>query len=285
MENQDPFYIGYHPKATDPYAKNVKIFIGLAAVIIIAAASLTVFSQRGYKTSIFELGKATQIQGTLVMEPFPMLKIPQGVNAQGQNIYNSVLLIDFGKFGAAPAIKKMEEKIGAPLDGKEIVLEGTLIYYDGKTAIELTKSARAFVELIGPGKWQPQKRTVGELSLQGEIADPKCYFGVMKPGEGKPHKSCAVRCISGGIPPVFKSTNQLGHTRYLLVVGPQGQPINKEVLPFVGEALELQGTIEQVDDWYFIKTNPATQIDPIHPELLGYQPNCKANNQALISQR
>ena len=36
-----------------------------------------------------------------------------------------------------------------------------------------------------------------------------CFLGVMKPGRSKPHRACAVRCISGGIPP-FKVP---GHAR------------------------------------------------------------------------
>jgi hypothetical protein len=45
--------------------------------------------------------------------------------------------------------------------------------------------------------------TADELMLTGEIVDSKCYYGVMNPGEGKVHRDCATRCLSGGVPPSF----------------------------------------------------------------------------------
>ena len=41
------------------------------------------------------------------------------------------------------------------------------------------------------------------FTLIGEIVDSKRYLGVMNPGNGKVHRDCAVRCLSGGIPPIF----------------------------------------------------------------------------------
>jgi len=35
----------------------------------------------------------------------------------------------------------------------------------------------------------PPKEMISKMTLQGEIIDPKCYFGVMKPGKGKIHRS------------------------------------------------------------------------------------------------
>lgn len=45
------------------------------------------------------------------------------------------------------------------------------------------------------------------MTLEDEIIDPKCYFGVI-PGKGKIHRSCAIRCISDGIPPVLATTDK-----------------------------------------------------------------------------
>ena len=87
----------------------------------------------------------------------------------------------------------------------------------------------------------------GELAIldavSGEILDPKCYFGVMKLGEGKVHKSCAIRCISGGIPPVMRV--ELDSPKYLIVLGPEGQKINREILDYIAEPVTLEGTIDK----------------------------------------
>ena len=56
---------------------------------------------------------------------------------------------------------------------------------------------------------------LGTVTLTGEIVDTKCHFGVMKAGEGKVHRECAVRCISGGAPPGFLARDRSGEARLL----------------------------------------------------------------------
>ena len=78
---------------------------------------------------------------------------------------------------------------------------------------------------------QPKTEKLGINSIKGEIVDSKCYFGAMRPGFGKTHRACAVRCISGGIPPVLAATNYEGDVNYFLIRGSNKEAINKEVLP------------------------------------------------------
>ena len=68
------------------------------------------------------------------------------------------------------------------------------------------------------GRLAQEAVDLGEHTLRGEIVDIKCYLGVMKPAHGKPHRSCAARCISGGIPPVLMVKDRDGDTNYLLLV-------------------------------------------------------------------
>jgi hypothetical protein len=92
-------------------------------------------------------------------------------------------------------------------------------------------------------------RRTEHTTLAGEIVDSKCYLGAMKPGDGKGHKACAVLCISGGIPPMLVSASGSESERtvsYYLLVGASGQPMNARVLPFVAEAVEVSGVVE---DW------------------------------------
>jgi hypothetical protein len=94
---------------------------------------------------------------------------------------------------------------------------------------------------------------LGKMELKGEIIDPKCYFGVMKPGIGKIHRSCAVRCISGGIPPVFLTADNEGVNQYFLLTDKQGKPIHQEVLAYVGKPASITGIVEKSEDWHIIK--------------------------------
>ena len=94
------------------------------------------------------------------------------------------------------------------------------------------------------------------MTLEGEIIDPKCYFGVMKPGKGKIHRSCAVRCISGGIPPVLSSTDNNNISQYFLLTDTNGNPINEAVLPFIGKPSKITGIVEKMEDWFVFKIDP-----------------------------
>ena len=87
----------------------------------------------------------------------------------------------------------------------------------------------------------PQAPTidVGTVRVTGEIVDSKCYLGVMNPGNGKVHRDCAARCISGGIAPIFVSMD--GEQQFLLV-GPDGDAIAPDTLrEFVAEPITVRG--------------------------------------------
>lgn len=282
-ENQkDEFYVGYQAKAPAAYARRIRLFIfGLLLAIPLLTFVITK-SESDFLTSTFELGQLTELEGVLTMEPVPMLKMNYGNDVKGNPVYQSVLLIGFGKFGAEATIAAIEEKMDKKLEGKRVRLKGTLIYHDGKTLLEMTQKDKAVVEIMEPVILQSSKRELGEMELTGEIADPKCFFGVMKPGAGKPHRSCAVRCISGGIPPVLKSANRIHEHQYFLLKGSDGEVINEELLTFVGEGVKLTGQLSQVDDWFVLKIDPQL-ITRTTPFLLGNAPMC--NDEGALTNR
>ena len=186
------------------------------------------------------------------------------------------MLIGFGKHGAEKDIEAIEEIQERNLDGQTVKLRGTRIYYDGKAALELTEGTEAFVGVGTPlAMPSPINQSMGDVRLFGEILDPKCALGVMKPGYGKPHRSCAVRCISGGIPPILKSQDQEGNTEYVLVLGTNGEKINDQVLPFVADQIRICGRLEQVDDWLVLYTEGAESILRLQPYWMeGEIPMC-----------
>jgi hypothetical protein len=274
--NQHNFYIGWHEKAPKPYARTVGRFVGATLILVVLTAALLVLTQRGFVNSVFELGTLSTHEGLLVKKPVPMLKVQTGINANGTPEYNSMLLIGFGKFGAEATLAEIEEEQEQDLEGKTIQLEGTLIHYQGKRALELTKGAAAFAGFgENTSRYQLKKTEIGDVSLRGEILDPKCALGVMKPGYGKPHRSCAVRCLSGGIPPVMRISNQNGATNYCIVVGEDGQLVNQELLDYVADQVQLCGRLEQQDDWLVLYTNPASDLNRLKPYWMsGEVPMC-----------
>jgi len=99
--------------------------------------------------------------------------------------------------------------------------------------------------------------SLGTVRLRGEIVDSKCYLGVMNPGNGKVHRDCAVRCISGGAPPVFVARDASGETQVLLLVGSDGRALNREVLSFVAEPVEISGEVVRSGSNLILKADPS----------------------------
>ena len=134
-----------------------------------------------------------------------------------------------------------------------------MIYSDGMSLLELTEEEGAFVkaEPLNDNTFPDLTPTISEKKQEiiGEIIDSKCYFGVMNPSLGKPHMSCAIRCVSGGIPAVLYSENQFGETDYHIVLGKNGEAINKQLLPYVADATCIKGKTATYFDWNIIYTD------------------------------
>jgi hypothetical protein len=106
-----------------------------------------------------------------------------------------------------------------------------------------------------------QRVSLGRFRLRGELVDSKCYLGVMKPGRGKPHRGCAARCLSGGIPPLFLVEDEVGERVALLVVTRDESPLPRSLLDRVGEPLELEGDVERVDGMLTLRIGPITRLE------------------------
>lgn len=261
--NKDEFYIGWQEKAPNVYANKSKLFIWIILLIIPVVALSLVLSQKGFEDSNFEFGKLTEVEGVLVYKPVPMLKTktPDGIK--------SIVLVGFGKKGAEEDLAFFEKLNKSNLENKMVILKGTLIYHNGKTLLELTEGPEAFIGLEEMKELIPaQRKEFGYVTLRGEIYDPKCAFGVMKPGYGKPHRSCAVRCISGGIPPVLKIENKAGEKNYCLLLGENGEPIHELVVEYVADQVQICGHLEQQDDWLVLRTNPRADIIRLQPHWM-----------------
>ena len=99
---------------------------------------------------------------------------------------------------------------------------------------------------------------LGRQTLVGEIVDSKCWLGVMNPGALTPHRACAIRCISGGVPPVLLVRQKSGPPVYLLLVSASGKPVNKEVLALVAEPVAITGEVERQGDLLILRADPST---------------------------
>jgi hypothetical protein len=223
------FYVGYLPKAPAALARFVRRVILLLCLLGVAIALALVTGQMPFANSAFEYGKMRGFEGIVEAQPYPTLLVARPGEVGSRDKHSRYLLVAPGKHGA--------DNIVAGFDGKEVRLKGQLIYRESGTMIEIEPGS--IVPLNSPPAPRSPTVDIGAVTVTGEIVDSKCYLGVMNPGNGKVHRDCAARCISGGIPPIFVSLD--GEEQFLLV-GPDGNGIASDALRgFVGEPIAVTG--------------------------------------------
>ncbi|MEM1423674.1 MAG: hypothetical protein AAGH64_06690 [Planctomycetota bacterium] len=86
----------------------------------------------------------------------------------------------------------------------------------------------------------------------GEIVDGKCFLGAMKPGDGKAHKSCAVLCIRGGLPPMVRTRDANGGLVYPLLIVDNAQGLPESICDLVGEPVAIDGELGRIGDLWVV---------------------------------
>lgn len=252
---KDDFYIGWKGEMADTQSQFLKKRLRPLWIVIPILVALFIFFQRPFNNHFFDFGNIIELTGTYYATPFPMLIADEGNLPKG--LAKEILLVGYGKLGATGTMAAIEKEKGS-LQGKKITIAGTLIYGDGKTLLELTQEEQTLIAIQESRPISlPTPTAAAPRTLQGEILDPKCYFGVMKPAEGKIHKSCAIRCISGGIPPVFRhaTSNASSPYDYYLLLDKTGKTINQEVLSYVGELISLSGEASELLGWKILRVD------------------------------
>jgi hypothetical protein len=225
MSDSDDFYVGYFGRASRSTARYVKRVVFAIALLVVGVGVVLVFAQRPFANSSFEYGQARTFSGVISDHPVPLAKLDSGRTA---------LLVAPGKHGAAPLVAGWE-RMHADFSGSRIERDGTLMIQIVPGSIRASGRARS----ASSGG----SALVGEVDLRGEIVDTKCYLGVMNPGEGKVHRDCAARCISGGIPPALVAEDAGGNRRLVVLTGPHAEAINRQILEFVGEPVAVRGEL------------------------------------------
>jgi hypothetical protein len=238
--NQDEFYIGYVPRAPRGLATLLcRVVVALLGSGVLVALLLA-FGQQRLPRSVFEFQQYREYQGVMRATPYPALLV------QTEHSLTQYLLVAPGKHRA---------EVSA-FDGKTVKLRGALIQRDGTQMLEIVPDSLAVSPTTSPSL--PAKADLGTFTLAGEIVDSKCYLGVMNPGHTKPHRDCAVRCISGGIPPLFIARDAQGNELKLLLTDAQGAPVNQAVLEMVAEPIEINGRVMREGTQYYLQADPLT---------------------------
>lgn len=242
------FYVGHAPALPAAEARVVRRAL-VALVLLVLGAPLALLAvHEKLAPATFEFGVVRRFRGTLVERPVPALLLERpDATATGDvaGAVSTLLIVAPGKHGAADLVRGR--------DGETVELRGTLVYRHGGTMIEVVPDS-----LFAVAGTPRTVATVdlGAVTLRGEIVDAKCHLGVMNPGDGKTHRGCAARCISGGIPPALRVRDAAGAERVLLLVGPAGEPVGRDVLDVVGEPVEVRGRAEQRGDVLVLYADP-----------------------------
>ena len=238
------FYVGYLPKAPTALARFVRKVIIALSLLAAATALVLLVVQMPFPDSTFEYGKLRSFEGVIVTRPFPTLLVARPGEIGQHDKSSRYLLVAPGKHGA--------DDLVAGFDGKHVRLQGQLIYREGGTMLEITPNSIAVIDTAPT--IQETTRDLGTVMLTGEIVDSKCYLGVMNPGQGKVHRDCAARCLSGGIPPIFVTAD--GREQFLLV-GPDGRALGRDALrEFIAEPIQIQGELLESGSTRLLKIDP-----------------------------
>jgi hypothetical protein len=247
----DEFYIGWQSNAPANMGRWIRRAVVLLLAFAIALGVLLAVAQRTIGASVFEWGKVKSFSGILKSQPYPRLLVPRP-GAGNRTSFSSYYLVNPFKFG-------FNSETAATFDGQMVNLRGTLIYRGNQTMIEvvngsITANHDSTIQRFNDSRLP---LSLGRQKLVGEIVDSKCYLGVMNPGALTPHRACAIRCISGGIPPVLLVRQKNGPALYFLLVSREGKPVNKQVLDLVAEPVEISGEVERQGELLILRADPA----------------------------
>ncbi len=248
------FYIGFQPMPPGLKRFVRGVVITLAVALPALAAALAAL-QRPMPTGVFEFGVKREFEGVLLEHPVPVLRVREGDGT------SSFLLVGLGKFGLPEFAR------GA--DGERVRFEGSLIYREGLTMVEMN-DPESFERLgpASPGDARPPVEVVGPVEVTGELVDTKCYFGVMKPATGTVHRACAIRCLSGGVPPGLLVRDRGDDGMVVMLAGPGSEPLDYDV-GWAALTVRARGVLELHDGMPVVRVR---SLEPVEgrggPQLL-----------------
>jgi hypothetical protein len=231
------FFVGYLPMPAS--LRNFYRLIVFVMILIAAAVALWISSaQQGAGNGTWNAFELTTLEGTLKLEPYPVLYVSQPKPM-------SVLLVQLGKLSA--------DALAADFNNKRVAVTGFPIQRGDWFMLEIADKT-AFNLVDGDSGQVPEMtQSFGKVSLRGEIVDSKCFLGVMKPGAGKVHRNCAALCLKGGIPPVLivKSLEE-DYRGYLLTMA-DGSSAATALATLAAVPVEISGELEERNGLLYLR--------------------------------
>lgn len=209
------------------------------AVLLVACPvymGLMAYAQAKPDRGRFESGITRTVEGVLYTSPVPSVYVvadgPADAAPQGYHI----LLASDEKFGIPPEWSEF--------DGKKISVTGSAMYR--REIMMLLVDRDILPTVLGNpdvDELRPDSQDYGSIRVVGELVDTRCYLGAMRPATGKVHKACAIRCLSGGVPPGILVQEEFGST-VIFLAGKGTNPLKYDI-SWAGQSIEAFGALHR----------------------------------------
>ncbi len=241
------FFVGY---LTIP-GPLARLFWWLVPVVLSATlgAGLVVFVRQGAPGDQITAWPAETFTGYLELVPYPVLHVPPGPQYPDGR---SVVLVRGNKSGA--------DEMAAPFGGQVVSVRGVkLVRHEDADMITAFRIEPADPDATDPAllAWRPPAPVdLGPYTLKGELVDSKCYYGAMRPGDGKVHMACANLCMLGGVPPMYSLEHEDGDRSVLVLADHDGSALPFDYLDYTSLYLEARGRVERRGSLHILKVDP-----------------------------
>ncbi|MGB8166726.1 MAG: Rieske 2Fe-2S domain-containing protein [Chthoniobacteraceae bacterium] len=231
LADKPDFFIGWQSKLPPALGRFVRGALIPLSALVPAVVGAVVWFQHPVDRGLFEFGIEKQFEGVLYERPIPRLRL---ADADGKQVDH--ILVGSGKFGPPGVI--------AGAHGKRVRFSGSLIVREPLRMIELNRpDTFTILDRDTKPASEPATSPLGQGRFFGELVDTKCYSGVMRPATGKVHRACAIRCLSGGVPPGLLVHDRNGNGVVFLLAGPGDEPLHYDV-QLAGTLIEVTGALE-----------------------------------------
>ncbi len=225
------FYIGWQARMAPALARRLRAAVIPAAVSIPMIIAMIVWFQNPVDRGRYEFGVVKSFEGVIYETPIPRLRLEA---ADGTTVDH--ILVGAGKFGVKTLI--------AGAHGHRVKFDGSLIVREPFRMIEMNRPETFTIVDQGAAPSPDEDvSSLGKGKFTGELVDTKCWSGVMRPATGKVHRACAIRCLSGGVPPGLLVRDGSGDGVVFMLAGPEGEALNYDI-QLAGTFIEVSGMLE-----------------------------------------
>jgi hypothetical protein len=181
----DEFYIGYLKEIPPKIKRFLLILIPSIVAGTILLGIILPFVHNQFSTGSLTT-PSQEFEGLFIDKPIPQLLVPRSGNLANHDPYSRYILASTRKSGVSSDL--------LALSGKWVKIKAIPVFRDNMTLLAV--SSKTAPQVINPPSSSlsvpTQGQSLGNFTLTGEIIDPKCYLGVMKPGQSATHRNCAI---------------------------------------------------------------------------------------------